>query len=94
MAGNSSAGRIEASAIPVRAFDVGPRQSGREAPRSVLHCPGWDEGSVRTSVERAFHEPVPPFQHPYGDGRTGRRIAAVLATLDPDNHPIAKRNTY
>lgn len=94
LAGNSSAGRIEASAIPVRALDVGPRQSGRECPRSVLHCPTWDEIAVRSSVERAFHEPVPPFQHPYGDGHAGRRIAAVLATFDPDNHAIAKRNTY
>ncbi|MHC4810898.1 MAG: UDP-N-acetylglucosamine 2-epimerase [Planctomycetota bacterium] len=94
LAGNSSAGRIEAAAIPVRVVDVGPRQAGRECPRHVLHVPGWDEGSLAAALERAIHEPIPPFRHPYGDGHTGRRIAAALAEVDPLAVPLAKRNSF
>ena len=94
LAGNSSAGRVEAAAIPVRVVDVGSRQAGRECPRNVLHVPGWDEGSLAVALERAMHEPIPPFRHPYGDGHAGRRIASVLAELDPATVPLAKRNSF
>ena len=41
-----------------------------------------------------MHEPIPPFRHPYGDGHAGRRIASVLAELDPATVPLAKRNSF
>ncbi len=94
LVGNSSAGRIEASAIPLRAVDVGPRQAGRECPPSVIPVPHWDEGAIATAIERAMHEPIPPFRHPYGPGRTGRLVADLLAELDPAAVPLAKRNAY
>lgn len=94
LVGNSSAGRIETAAIPIRAADIGPRQVGRECPRNVVHCPTWDAALVAAAIERAVHEPIPPFRQPFGNGRAGQRIATILAELEPGAMPLAKRNTY
>lgn len=94
LVGNSSAGRIEAAAVPVRAVCIGSRQAGRERPRHLIPCPGFDEAALYAACERGFHEPIVPFRHPYGDGRAGEAIADVLRRFAPDKHPLTKRNTY
>jgi hypothetical protein len=33
-------------------------------------------------------------KHPYGDGRTGPRVAAILADIDLESVPLRKRNSY
>ena len=92
--GNSSAGLIECAALPLRCVNVGPRQAGRETPGHVLDCPTWDLNAVAAAIARGLAEPLAPFRHPYGDGRAGERTAEILARFEPDNHPLAKRNTY
>ena len=92
--GNSSTGLIEAAAVPVRCVDVGPRQGGRERPPHVITCPGWEDDDIRTAFPRARTEPIPPFEHPYGDGHTGARVCRVLADADEQSHPLTKRCTY
>jgi len=95
--GNSSAGLIEAAAVPVRCINVGRRQSGREKPAHVIDVPDWDYQTIDTSIERALREPpltAAQVPHPYGDGRTGQRVAELLATLDFDSHGLRKLNTY
>ena len=94
IAGNSSAALIECAALRVRAVNVGSRQAGREKPPNVINCPEWHDIAINRAVDRGLMEPVLPFRHPYGDGHAGSRIAEVLATFDPDNHALAKRNTY
>ena len=94
IAGNSSAALIECAALRVRAVNVGSRQAGREKPPNVINCPEWHDIAINRAVDRGLMEPVLPFRHPYGDGHAGARIAEVLATFDPDNHALAKRNTY
>ncbi len=94
LAGNSSAGLIECAPLRVRCVNIGSRQAGREKPPNVINCPDWQEETIARAMDRALIEPVLPFRHPYGDGRTGVRIAEVLATFDSDKHLLAKRNTY
>jgi len=91
--GNSSAGLIECAALPLRCVNVGSRQAGRERAAHVVDCP-WGLADVATALDRAASEPLPSFDPPYGDGRAGERTAAVLATFEPDNHGLTKRNTY
>ena len=100
--GNSSAGLLECAAIGLPVIDLGPRQAGRERAENVL----WM--SDQTLFSPAFHRSVTKIQrhvarvhrsavvnHPFGDGRAGKRIAALLARIDPLATSIRrKRNSY
>jgi UDP-hydrolysing UDP-N-acetyl-D-glucosamine 2-epimerase len=93
--GNSSAGLIEAAAIPVRCVDLGDRQAGRERGQNVITCPDdGDDDAVDVAIHNALDAPVPAFRHPYGNGTAGPRIAGILATFEPDKHALAKQSTY
>jgi len=95
LVGNSSAGLIEAAALGLPAVDVGPRQAGRERPASALHADGRSAEDVRDAVERARALDRSAISHPYGDGRAGPRIAALLADEHwPDAAMLRKRCVY
>ncbi len=92
--GNSSAGLIEARALGVRVVNVGPRQDGRERGPAVVDVPETDLHLLASRVDFAWGV-EPSDEHPYGDGRAGRRIADLLAAVDPrDERLLRKRNTY
>ena len=91
--GNSSAGLIEATALRVPCVNVGPRQSGRQKPRSVIDC-AHGEANVRQAVQQALDVDLRRLRHPYGDGHAGERVAEVLATVDWADVPVRKRNAY
>ncbi len=99
LAGNSSAGLIEAAALGVNVLNVGPRQAGRERAGRVAEMPAADarQGSraIAALLASASAGGRKPPAHPYGDGRSSQRIARLLASVDP--HDIAllrKRNAY
>jgi UDP-hydrolysing UDP-N-acetyl-D-glucosamine 2-epimerase len=97
MVGNSSAGLIEAPMLGCPSVNVGPRQAGRETPRGVLTVEHRDADEIAAAISAARTVDVDPSDHPYGDGRAGERIAALLAdaTLDPSSPTLLrKRNTY
>lgn len=81
LVGNSSAGLIEAAAIGCPSVDIGDRQSGRE------RCDGWsahadeETGEIRAAIESITAGERPRHSHPYGDGTTGPRIAALITTI-------------
>lgn len=79
--GNSSAGLIECSALrpALPCVNIGPRQAGRERPASVVDVERGAPGAVREAVAAARSIDRWAVRHPYGDGRAGERIAAVLA---------------
>ncbi len=91
--GNSSAGLIEAAAINCRAVNVGPRQSGREMPASVVDVAEATVSAIRAAI--AAHVLPKSPAHPYGDGHAGPRIAKALASIDlEDPGLIRKRCAY
>jgi UDP-hydrolysing UDP-N-acetyl-D-glucosamine 2-epimerase len=92
--GNSSAGLIECAALLVPAVNVGTRQLGRESPPNVIRASDWDFGRIEIALRTAMHHGCHPMRHPYGDGNAGRRIADILASLEPEQYPLAKRNAY
>ena len=91
--GNSSAGLIEAAALRVPCVNIGPRQNGREKPGHVLDCSAC-RAAIRRKVGEALALDLRCLRHPYGDGRTGERIAKVLARLELRHVPRRKQNTY
>lgn len=92
--GNSSAGLIECAAMPIRCINLGSRQSGREKPANVIDIPNWDYQTIESSLNDALASPQKPVEHPYGDGTAGVKTAELLATLDFEQHPLRKINSY
>jgi len=87
--GNSSSGLIEASLLGTPFINVGERQRGRERGGNVLDVGyGTDEvlRGLAAIKDPDFRRRSREMKSPYGDGRTGERIAEVLAMsrLGPD----------
>ncbi len=97
LVGNSSAGLIEASALTpaLRAVDIGPRQAGRERPASVVRVEQESEGAIAGGIAAALRLDTEGLLHPYGDGRTGERVAGPIAEIGPPTASfLRKRNAY
>ena len=93
--GNSSAGLIEAAALGVCAINVGPRQAGRERDRNVIDVPdpAVEMIPLVEKVRRRTRRLGP--SRLYGDGRSGPRIARLLAGVNPrDPALLRKQITY
>lgn len=91
--GNSSAGLIEAAVLGTPCVNIGPRQAGREKPSNVVDC-DYGEAPVRTALKRALGRGRRKINHPYGPGGTGAAITELLTTIDLNDVPVRKRNTY
>jgi len=90
MIGNSSAALREGAYLGTPAVNIGTRQHDREcAPNvvSVSHDPLEIAEAIRAQIG---HGPFPRSDL-FGDGKAGRAIADVLATVDP---PVQKRLHY
>jgi UDP-hydrolysing UDP-N-acetyl-D-glucosamine 2-epimerase len=93
--GNSSAGLIEAAILGLPAINLGPRQAGRERPATVIDVPEAEPAAIAAAITRAASIDRSTAGHPYGDGKTGPRIATLLSTNDPhDPALLRKHNTY
>ncbi|MBC7772533.1 MAG: UDP-N-acetylglucosamine 2-epimerase, partial [Pyrinomonadaceae bacterium] len=95
--GNSSAGLIEAAALGVPTINVGPRQNGRERAGNIADVPEHKlstlTGTLRASLDP--HHGDASWSHPYGDGHSGEKIAAILAEPSPGvDNLVRKRCTY
>lgn len=98
MVGNSSSGIIEAPFFGVPAVNVGTRQAGRLRAGNVVDV-GYDSDAIRSAIDcavndEAFRARVREAPSPYGDGRAGERIVALLASLDLGPELLNKRIAY
>ena len=80
--GNSSSGLYEAPSLKVPTVDVGPRQRGRLAAASVLHCEA-NRVDIARALAQALALDCREVRNPYGDGRSAERIVAALRALPP-----------
>ena len=98
MLGNSSAGILEAPILKLPVVNVGNRQKGRFHADNVQFAP-HDVDAICAAVRRAVHdasyrEQVAACSNPYGDGRSGQRIADLLAEFPVDEELLIKDITY
>jgi UDP-hydrolysing UDP-N-acetyl-D-glucosamine 2-epimerase len=93
LVGNSSAGLIEAAYLRVPAVNIGPRQAGREKPKTVIDAK-YDAPAIKRAIHKAMKLDTKGLRHPYGNGKAGEKIAAKLASLDLEKVPVRKRNAY
>ena len=97
LVGNSSGGIVEASCLNVDVVDVGMRQAGRERTRKVIHCENDRaaiDKAVKKMLNRSCSEKRTKPDNIYGDGRSSRKIASVLAAVKLDDRLRLKTISY
>jgi UDP-hydrolysing UDP-N-acetyl-D-glucosamine 2-epimerase len=77
--GNSSVAIREGSFLGIPAVDIGDRQAGRQHGANILHA-GYDRAEIAAATRKQMSHGRYAAEHIYGDGRSGARVAHVLAT--------------
>ena len=98
MVGNSSSGIIEAPSFGLPVVNIGIRQEGRERGKNVIDV-GHNKQEIVKGIEKAltdeeFLKEVKKCENPYGDGKTGPRIAEILSKLEITPQLLQKKITY
>jgi GDP/UDP-N,N'-diacetylbacillosamine 2-epimerase (hydrolysing) len=92
MVGNSSAGIIEAASFGTPVVNVGDRQRLRQHGPNVIDA-APDADIVEAALRRQLDHGRSPCENLWGDGRSGERIAALLACLPLHGGVLEKTNT-
>lgn len=93
LAGNSSAGIIEAASFGTPVVNVGARQRLRERTRNVVDV-APDAAAIEGAVRAALRHGRWPCDNPWGDGHSAERIAHLLGTVAAGAHLLEKANAY
>ncbi|UYU30729.1 UDP-N-acetylglucosamine 2-epimerase [Siccibacter colletis] len=82
--GNSSSGIIEVPSFYVPAVNIGSRQKGRIAAKSVIHCDANKADivqAIQCAVDRSYKAEGEAIPNPYGNGNTSEKIIAMIKSL-------------
>jgi UDP-hydrolysing UDP-N-acetyl-D-glucosamine 2-epimerase len=94
LVGNSSAGILEAPTLGLPVVNIGRRQRDREHASNVIFT-DYGREEIATALSRAtsseFRASIAGCETPYGDGKTGRRIADIIAATPIDSRLMHKR---
>jgi GDP/UDP-N,N'-diacetylbacillosamine 2-epimerase (hydrolysing) len=93
LAGNSSSGIIEAASFGTPVVNVGDRQRLREHGPNVVDVPAQRDAIAAALTQQRDHGRY-AWENAWGDGRSGERIARLLATLPLHPALLEKTNTY
>lgn len=95
--GNSSSGLIEAPSFGIPTVNIGDRQRGRTAGKTVIHCRP-DRHSIGEAMAQAmdasFRESLKDAGNPYGDGRTSEKIMDIVKDFFVNNQIDIKKKFY
>jgi len=89
MVGNSSAGIRETASFGIGTVNIGSRQFGRETSGNVIHVP-HDKHQIKKAVLKMINTDYSDIKNIYGDGKSGKRIANILSSINIDEIPIQK----
>lgn len=98
MVGNSSSGIIEASSFHLPVVNIGKREEGRERAENIIDV-DYNKEQIKKAIKKAvynkkFREKVKKCKNPYGDGKTGPRIADILSKIKINKKLLEKKITY
>ena len=82
--GNSSSGIIEVPSFGIPTLDIGDRQKGRIAAKSVIHC-GYSSEEIREGLKRVVSYGHKSIDNPYFKDGTCDAILRVIKTYPLDN---------
>lgn len=79
--GNSSSGIIEVPSFGVSTVNIGLRQKGRTAAKSVIHCDAEVESikeALQCAVDRSYTAPGEVIANPYFQGGASERVISFI----------------
>lgn len=96
--GNSSAMMIESPSFHTPIVNVGKRQLGRLRGKNVIDV-GYDRKEIIKAIKKSLNDKkyiakIAQIKNPWGDGKTGPRIAKILGKLVIDSKLLNKQITY
>lgn len=94
MIGNSSSGLVEAPTFRLPVVNIGTRQDGKIKAVNVIDCSNEQAGiaaALQRAISSEFRNSLHDLINPYGDGRSGQKIADILATLPLNARLLRKR---
>jgi UDP-N-acetylglucosamine 2-epimerase (non-hydrolysing)/GDP/UDP-N,N'-diacetylbacillosamine 2-epimerase (hydrolysing) len=96
--GNSSAAMIESSSFKTPLVNVGARQSGRQHGANVINV-GYNRKEIIAAIKKSlgdkkYSRKLKKIKNPWGDGKTGPRIAKILETIPFNSKLLVKQITY
>lgn len=96
--GNSSSGIIEAASFKLPVVNIGSRQRGRERAENVIDSEYSKEEIISKILkclnDKSFKQKVQGCKNPYGEGRTGEKIAEILCNINLDKKLLQKKMSY
>ena len=95
--GNSSSAIIEAPSFLLPAINIGTRQMGRERGDNVIDV-NYSRNEIKSAIFKALHDDefrkmIRKSKNPYGDGKSGKRIADILEKISINEDMLQKRVT-
>lgn len=94
MLGNSSSGIIEMPSFGKPTVNVGDRQKGRIAPKSVIQCAPKREcikKALKKAFSQKFNRDCAKIKNPYDGGLTSKKIIAILKKELPRINSLKKK---
>ncbi len=96
--GNSSAAMIESSSFKTPVVNVGTRQLGRQRGKNVIDV-GYNRSEIKKAITKSLYDKkylagLKKIKNPWGDGKTGPRVAKILEDLKLGPALLAKQITY
>ncbi len=96
--GNSSGAMIESSSFKTPVVNVGRRQSGRQHAENVLNV-GYNRNQIKSAIRKSLEDKnylkrLQRVKNPWGDGKTGPRVAKILEQIKFTPKLISKRINY
>ncbi|MFK8047901.1 MAG: UDP-N-acetylglucosamine 2-epimerase [Halioglobus sp.] len=87
--GNTSSGIIEVPSFKCRTINIGERQKGRMAAKSVINCRA-DSNSIRAAIRNGIESPEldDEFDNPYGKGDTSIEILKLIRTHQSNQEKV------
>lgn len=95
--GNSSSGLIEVPSFGIPTIDIGDRQKGRIAGRTIIWCePKRDSicKAIDTGLSGMFRESIKNAVNPYGNGNTSDRIISIVRDFVLNHKIDIKKKFY
>ena len=95
--GNSSSGLIEVPSFHVPTINIGDRQLGRIAGKTVINCQPNRESinfAINTAMDEEFLRTVRHATNPYGDGHTSEKILKIIKEFFVNEKIHIKKKFY